>query len=204
MLLLDETNFISRGLHRECYQHPNNNELCIKVVVNGDDSETSRELRYYHHLQRRAISWRMLPQYYGPVDTNKGPGYQFEVVKDFTGEVSSTLEHYLLDEALTVLYFPQLIQALNALRDYLLINGIVTMTIKAKNILFRRLSENSGEMVVVDNIGSSDFIPICNYSTFFARRKTRRKWERFEALLEASYPNNRHISSLLNGLRNSL
>jgi len=37
--------------------------------------------------------------------------------------------------------------------------------------------------LIIDNIGNSDFIPICNYIDWMATRKLHRKWQRFENLL---------------------
>lgn len=70
---------------------------------------------------------------------------------------------------------------------------IVTMTIKAKNILYQKLNQREGRLVIIDNIGHSDFIPVCDYIDFMAERKIRRKWRRFEATLRKEYPQNTFV-----------
>jgi hypothetical protein len=75
-------------------------------------------------------------------------------------------------------------QAFGGLRAYLMEYGIVTRTLKAKNIVYQILKKKSGagvgRLVIIDNIGNTEFLPLANYVGFFARRKTTRQWARFE------------------------
>jgi hypothetical protein len=71
------------------------------------------------------------------------------------------------------------------------------MTLKPKNILFRLDGPDSGTLVIVDNIGNSDFVPLADYSAALARRKIRRKWRRFEASLLSQYPGNKILPRLV-------
>ena len=87
-LQLDDPLLIGRGLHRECYQHPEYGNLCVKVVVAGNSDENRRESRYYRQLEARGISWDMLARFHGLVDTSRGEGAVFDLVRDFDGEVS--------------------------------------------------------------------------------------------------------------------
>ncbi len=57
------------------------------------------------------------------------------------------------------------------------------MMLKPQNIVFRKLDDAEGELVLIDSVGNSDLLPLCDYSAFFARRKILRKWRRFEASL---------------------
>ena len=52
MVTLDKSNLAGKGLHRECYKHPENENLCIKVTVHGNNIETLREMKYYKHLEK--------------------------------------------------------------------------------------------------------------------------------------------------------
>ena len=94
MLKLESSALLGRGLRRECYFHPEDENKCIKVVVAGDHKETVREQSYYRLLERRNIAWRMLARFYGNVETNLGEGAVFELIRDYNGEVSKTLVHY--------------------------------------------------------------------------------------------------------------
>ena len=71
------------------------------------------------------------------------------------------------------------------------------MTLKTKNILFQQDTRSSGKLVIVDNVGNSDFIPIANYSAVLARRKIRRKWLRFEADIHSQYSSNEALAKIM-------
>ncbi len=187
---------IGKGLHRECFEHPDNPDWCVKIVVAGNSNENHREAAYYEQLSGRGISWEMLTRFHGLVDTNMGEGAVFDLVKDYTGEVSGTLTRYLVSDELTSSYSAVLAGALIALKTYLIENRVITMTLKTKNILFQRGVDGQGKLVIVDNVGNSDFIPAADHSAFLARLKIQRKWHRFEKVLRESHPGNKVVASL--------
>ncbi|GAB1267401.1 PhoP regulatory network protein YrbL [Aurantivibrio infirmus] len=187
MLQLNSSHYVGKGLHRVCYVHPDQPRLCVKVVVNGNNQETKREYDYYQHLQKRNIDWTMLPQFYGETPTDQGNAGVFDLIRDYNGEVSKTLASYLSSNDISEQEASAICEAFMTLKSYLLDNRIVTMTIKPKNILFQKSSATSGKLVIVDNIGNSDFIPIANYLTFFAHRKIMRKWRHFETNILSAY-----------------
>jgi len=180
MLKLEPSALFGRGLRRECYFHPEDETKCIKIVVDGDHKETVREQSYYRLLEKRNISWRMLARFYGNVETNLGEGAVFELIRDYNGEVSKTLGDHFSANNETVPNDQYLYQALLVLKQYLLQWKIVTITLKPQNIVFKKTNESEGFLVVIDNVGNSDFIPICNYVGWMATRKINRKWQRFE------------------------
>jgi len=184
MITLSPATMIGKGLHRECFIHPDDKNKCIKVVVNGNQQETDREQGYYHLLEKRNISWAMLPRFYGNIDTNMGPGAVFDLIRDHDGNVSNSLEYYLADTAYVVKHKQQLLLALASLKTYLLANNIVSMPIKSKNILYQTKNHATGTLYLVDNIGNADFIPIATYSTYFGNKKIHRRWNRFFTALE--------------------
>jgi len=187
MLTLESSALIGRGLRRECYFHPEDENKCIKVVVVGDHKETVREQAYYRLLEKRGIVWRMLSKYYGNVATNLGEGAVFELIRDYNGAVSKTLMHYFSAKNKTDGDCQDLYPALQPLKQYLLQWKIVTMSLRPQNIVYKKTRESEGYLVVIDNIGNSDFIPICNYLDWMATRKIHRKWQRFEQLLAAKH-----------------
>ncbi|MBJ3816121.1 hypothetical protein F9C28_14580 [Shimwellia pseudoproteus] len=177
---------IGKGRHRQCFVHPDNKDLCIKVVhslEHGGDKELRRELRYYRHLEQRAISWEIVPRHYGEVATDQGTGYIYDLVRDYNGDTSRDLGHYLkLGQKSGD--FNWLTPLLAALRIQLEKDRIVTMTLKPGNILVKRLSENHALLVIVDNIGEASLIPAASYSRYFYNKKMDRIWRRFMILLE--------------------
>lgn len=179
-ITLSEKDYISRGLHRKCYHHPEDANKCIKVNYNdGAEEETNREIAYYKHLIKRNVSFDALAKYYGSVSTNYGNGHIFELIRDYNGETAIPLEKYLANKSLTEKYFDQLVTGLKELKSALLKDRIITMTIKSKNILFQQLSDTNSRLVIIDNIGNSTFIPIANYIPCFAKSKIERTWQRF-------------------------
>ena len=198
MIEIDQLNFIGRGLHRSVYEHPEDKTRCIKIQhMAGGEKESIREKRYCEFLDRRNISWAMLPKFHGTVDTSKGQGVVFDLIRDYDGQVSKMLLTYLDSEDLTREYFGQLRVALAKLRDYLHDYGIVTMTIQPKNILYKRTDSDQGVLYIVDNIGTSDFLPISTYVKYFARKKLKRKWARFEQKMLSDHSHNPLVAELL-------
>ncbi|PXY90380.1 YrbL family protein [Gilliamella apis] len=198
LIQLTEKDYISKGLHRKCYHHPDDPNKCIKVNYNdGAEEETNREIAYYQHLIKRKISWDVLAKYYGPVTTNFGQGHVFELIRDYDGKIATPLEKYLYDEQLTQQYYSALVVSLKALKTALLKDRIITMTIKSKNILFQHLSSEKNRLIIIDNIGNSTFIPIANYVGFFAKAKIERTWQRFLSSLIKENQHNSLITKLI-------
>ncbi len=180
MLLLNASDFVGKGLHRECYIHPNDEQRCIKVVVAGDLSESKREQSYYKLLQKRGVSWDILPRFHGVIETNKGAGAVFDLIRDYDGEISKTLEYYLSSEQLDNAENLGISQAINVFKQELYRQSIITMTLSPKNIMYKKTGINEGRLIIIDNIGNSDFIPICSYIDSLAKKKITRKLLRFE------------------------
>lgn len=187
MYMLSPSLLVGKGLHRECYVHPEDPNRCIKVVVSGSAAETRREQAYYRFLEKRKISWELLPRFYGNVDTHLGRGAVFDLIRDQNGEISKPLTHYLDHADIANLYAEQLNQALWELKHYLVREKIITMTLKAKNMVYCKTSDTGGRIIIVDNIGNSDFIPIANYLDWAAKIKIRRRFRRFESRLWTKY-----------------
>ena len=197
MLQLDNAVLIGKGLHRECYLHPADSRLCVKIVVAGNSDENRREARYYSRLAARGISWDMLARFHGLVNTSLGEGAVFDLIRDGDGSVSRPLAGYLESAELSDANSGLLRLALPALRDYLLDNRVVTMTLKSKNILLQKSTGGMGRLVLVDNVGNSDFIPLSHYIGWLGRRKILRKWRRFENDLRAQYLRNEVLKEIL-------
>lgn len=194
---LDPHALVGKGLHRECFVHPGDPMRCIKIVVSGSGNENHREQSYYAELANKGISWELLPRFYGLVETNLGEGAVFDLIRDYDGRISLTLRHYLSSAQLTSVHQEALKDALQALKSYLLAHRIITMTLKPKNILFQMSSAETGKLVIVDNIGNSDFIPLVKFSRRLAKWKILRKWRRFEESLHADFAGNTSVDQLI-------
>lgn len=201
MIVLNQSLLVGKGLHRECYVHPHQNELCVKILfTNAGLKEVAREQAYYKLLQKRNISWDVLPRFYGNIKTNLGSGAVFDLIKDSDGKASKSLEYYLSSIEETKQNYTGLSKAFLDLKKSLFHNKIITMTIKAKNIVYKRTNSTQGALIIIDNIGNSDFIPISNYISFLAKKKISRRWSRFESSLLAQYPENDLLKKIINNL----
>lgn len=130
----------------------------------------------------------MTSSYYGDIETNLGIGSVFDLVKDHNDAVSKTLEYHLFSKTKT--HYQGLKNSLFSLKDYLLQQHITTMKLKPNNILYKKMASGRSRLYIIDNIGNSDFIPICNYNSYFAKIKILRKWKRFEARILNTYKHN--------------
>ncbi len=194
--LCRERRFAS-GYHRDCFVHPGNESRCIKVSRGGDHRETMRETEYFEHLERRGIPWDLIPRCHGYVETNLGAGAVFDLVRDADGEIAKPLGHYLSSPRLAEKHRFGLAEALAALRRYLTDHRIVIRTLKAKNLVYRVVTPEEGQLYIVDNIGNTDLIPAATHIRLFAVRKINRKWPRFERDLLADYADNPHVAGII-------
>ena len=187
VLTLKDSDLISAGQTRQVYQHPEFENLCVKVLISEESKRVQRrECRYYRSLQRRNADFSMVAQMRGVVDTNRGQGVVFDLIKDFDGNVSKTLRHYLLknEEPLTQL----VIETIEAIKKNFYDNGIVFYDLNTSNILLQRVDEQTHRGVLIDGIAHKDFIPLCNYSVSFSRRKIKRAWNRKVKQWNQKYP----------------
>ena len=197
VIYINSSSLIGKGAHRKCYVHPENKDLCVKIIFKGDLKESKREQSCYRLLEKRNISWEMLSRYYGVIESNLGRGAVFDLIRDYDGEISKTLEYYLSSSEILELYCPCFLQAFYSLKKYLYKYKIITMNLQAKNILYKKTSDKDGHLVIIDNIGNSDFIPVCNYIGYLATKKILRKWQRFENNILHIYAHNKALQRML-------
>ncbi|HPD55907.1 MAG TPA: YrbL family protein [Smithellaceae bacterium] len=199
MLNLDSSYFVSKGKHRECYVHPDNKNLLIKILlpsVKGSAlTETLREARYYRFLVKKNIPFTMLPAFHGEVITNRGRGYVFDLIRDFDGSISKSLEYYLTHLPFSEREYGLLDASFDLLREYLMRWKILTMHIQARNIVYQKIAPDERRLVIIDDIGNSEFIPVSSYFDFLAQLKIKRKWRRFISSLLHQFPDNEFLKN---------
>ncbi len=198
MINLDKADMFAKGHHRECYIHPENNNLCIKITVdkNLNARQTQREKKYYRYLEKRNISWDMIPRYYGDIMTNRGVGSVFDLISDHDGSVSKTLSYYISSNKVTEENYSSIENLLCLLKGYLIEQRIIT-SMGHRNIVCQRNKSEISRLFIVDNIGNPDFIPLCNHNNFLAKKKIYRRWKRFEDDILNDYPHNEALKRML-------
>lgn len=89
---LSDKLFIAKGVHKAVYKHPSNTRYCIKVTFTFRDTDIERELLYRKALKIRNKKPSLLPEYFGSVETNLGPGHVFEYIVDYDNQPSLELK----------------------------------------------------------------------------------------------------------------
>lgn len=179
MISLKEGTLVGTGTNRACYVHPENPDKCIKVTISEDHKESWRETRYFQLLQKRSISWNMLVHFYGIVDTDLGKGMICDLPRDFNGDISKTVQYYI-DHPHDI-KINNLFKMMDDLRAYLLHNLIIVKDLNFLNLLYHRINEKEGNIIIIDGIGNNDFIPFATYIAPLTRKKILRRWHNFEA-----------------------
>ena len=196
MIDLSSSDQLGKGSSRLCYLHPEDPGKCIKITYSRNLDIEKQELKHYRHHRRRGISWEMLAQTYGRIETSKGSGVIFSLARDFDGSISRTLDHYLADEKLTP-PAKELSTLFDRFRNYMLRERIVIRELKADNIVLQRLTHDQQRLILIDGLGNNQFLPIANYMNTFAKRVILRKWRTFEKDLIEEFPDNRIVQRVI-------
>jgi len=206
MINLSKKHYISQGKLQECYLHPENEKLCIKIRkdVSHEDVRVEREIKYYKMIQKKKdFSINFFAKYHGQINTNLGTGNLFDLIRDeTTNAVSSTLYDYLKIESSQD---DQIFKEILRIKEEMIKHKIIVRDMKAKNICCKIRRDNSLELIVIDGIGHRNFIPFVNWFKFAAKRKvnnifTRRKLNSMEEQrnnLESLNPSSKNTSQRL-------
>lgn len=182
MITLRESLFLAKGTERSVYTHPDNSNLCVKV----NHSEVSRqqqqqEEKYLKFLIKKGrLPCRPLPQYYGSLETNLGKGLVFEKISNYNKSNCEDIKSFIEKNRGNLEIHKQLKNALVHFKSDLLSNFIIVRDLTMRNILVQHIEEDKFVLTLIDGFGNSDFIPLANYSSWYAALKIERRWERFE------------------------
>jgi hypothetical protein len=199
MINLDGIQSFAEGGNRKCYINPTNPKRCLKVLhenllenlkknsvwykrlgnIEGLDDNLREEKAY----KQKAISspinssiWDHLAKWYGMVETSLEPASETELIIN-EGEIAETLEAYLFREGLT----PEIKSALSNFENWLRAHLILTKNIIPHNIVIKK---DNGLLIlkIIDGLGSKSFVPLPEYSKFFAKtyveRRIKLMWSR--------------------------
>jgi hypothetical protein len=175
-IVLNDAEIFGEGANRACYLHPTNADLCVKIPKNNSESIKAnlREIEYYKYYEKIGAQFNSVSLFVGERETNQGTGYIFELVRDYDGIISKPLRYYLDQK----LYSDLLNQKLVELYYDLIINRIMVCDLNPKNIVVVKKSEVNVTLKLVDGIGNTDAIKVCDYSSLFFKMKMKRKFKR--------------------------
>lgn len=187
MINLTDDLYLGTGMHKTVYAHPTDKQLCIKILHTTPDEDLKRELRYRKTLGERANSMTLLTRYFGEVDTSEGKGYLFERVIDYDGKSSQNMLE-LFEEAIhDKKHLPSLEQLLLDFKRVYFMEKIPLAGIDPDNYLVQKTSPTEARVRIIDNIGTSAFIPLAYYFDSFADKRARKYWRMFVNELSTRY-----------------
>jgi hypothetical protein len=176
---------IGEGGDRECWRHPANRSLCIKVAKPAPERlQNDIDFHYGKHLARRNIFGPHLTRVYGWVETNRGRGLVLELAQQPDGTPCTQLPDALRTGQLTQAEASALIcEAF----DWLIARNVILADYGVNNFLVRRSPLGSYHLVFVDGLGARHF-GLKYWSRrvfgFLARRKTRQFRQKALRMLE--------------------
>ena len=192
------------GGHRQCFVHPEDSNKCIKVLYPqrrgsvlrkqqgfpkncrpaehyDDNARELRGYRYINSLQNEAV-WTHVPRYYGTVDTDMGPGSVTELIRDFDGAISQTLRQKIhqcvqrdgdLDQSCR--------DSVEELIEFMNSTLFLSRHLTINNLLSVRVAENRERLYLIEGFGTSEWIPMATWFSFWAKAKVKRKIASFHA-----------------------
>lgn len=168
---LTSDNFLSEGKFRKVYIHPDDPNLCVKL---GKPLLHKRALkRELYYLKRHQDSLSFITPLRGTVDSNLGLGYIFDLVRNYDGSISDTLENEVATLDSSVLS-----EKLHEMYQELLLKRAAVGDFHARNILIRWVSKTNYELWIIDGFGNSDYLKFCDYSKYLLNKKLVRKFNK--------------------------
>lgn len=183
---LSDSLLIGSGTERDCYQHPDDPNLCIKVNNGGKSplkkkpaKQNEIEYRYYKRFLNRLHSPAIIPRCYGWIDTDKGQGLVFDLIRSKNGEVAPSLLQALEANQIQV---EEAYDLLRKLKQQMLLEIIIPSDLHPRNILLQTTDEQT-HLVLIDGIGNRNLVKFADVIPWLGRLKIERHWHRLEERL---------------------
>ena len=193
MIDLSNVTPFAEGGNRKCFVHPNNKDRCLKVVHPGLVEKIKKNKPWYKKLRsndsfddnlreqaaynQKALRdenqdlWTHLAKWYGMTETNIGMASETELIRNGE-EIAETLESYLFREGLT----DEISEAIENFHIWLRAHLIFTKNLIPHNLVLYK-NDNKLIIKIIDGLGSQAFLPLPNYSNYFAKRYIERRIE---------------------------
>lgn len=183
----------ARGGNRLCYVDPNCLSRCIKVLrpdrsprIRRSEKSFPKNLKSLNQFDDNreeysvvqkieksigTAAYQLIPEFYGYVDTNLGPGLVCELIRDSDGLISISLKQYIwqygVDEKLQL--------ALDRFSNLWSSLGMPSRNLLLHNIVVQRDNDAIVRLVVIDGLGWPGLFPLAYFIPFLARRRAARK-----------------------------
>ncbi len=190
-ILLKNKEFLFRGSNRICFVHPDDHNKILKVVIPEKKPEARRraaplykkirplgafdinlkELNAFKNLGKKGDEvWKHFPKCFGIVETDLGDALCQELIREWDGTISKTVEYYLNEKSMT----GEMKRAVDEFLLFLLNQMIIVRDLTAENLIIRK-NKDGFCVFMIDGIGNADFLPIAEISKTWAKYKIKRK-----------------------------
>lgn len=176
MIDLSHSTPFASGYNRHCYRHPDDPELCLKVIRPENIEARYRrqswpkkvlgKARLDDNLQEQAahrqaairrllargqdnLVWAHLPRFYGTWDTTAGPANASQLLQSADGAPADTLEHYLQHRG----FDQPMAQAVERFGLWLRQTGILTRNLLPHNLVVVEHHEQP-QLYLIDGLGA--------------------------------------------------
>lgn len=176
---LSEKYYIGEGKQRQCYQHPEIPELCVKVTVKATSKrrdQSLRELIYYKLLEKRGVSWDRIAKCYGWIQTNLGRGLVFELIRDKKNQPLPNLEEQLKANNIDK---EEVSHELKSLKKWIIRSSIIVADLRPANIVYNPDRPKGKRLILVDGVSNRNLFKLASHIPCMARNKMKRTWKRF-------------------------
>lgn len=184
----------ARGGGRECYVHPHDAGLCVKVAREGrSPEERRRQVAWWKRWRKPAekyddslrdfqilkalesdndpATWQHVPRCLGWVGTDRGPGLVTGLIRDADGLISRNLLEYLWAHG----YDDRARAAVSEFARFWERAHIPTRSLFLDNIAAQVQADGSVRLVVIDGLGNTVLIPWYTWNKTLGRIWARRK-----------------------------
>jgi len=199
MISLSGQKPFARGGRRECYQHPDDDSLCIKVC-RSDKSPVSlrqadpwyKRLRSPDYYDENVKDLKLLTLLYQRIDpvfrihlpelnniqeTDLGPGLITELVRNSNGSISSSAKQFIHEHGIT----PQLEEALDKLQKFIISQHIYLRDPFAHNLTAQELSSGKIHLKIIDGLGITK---LQSFPWVFPKKQKKHFNKKFQRLLK--------------------
>ena len=169
-MYISNNHFIGQGIAKIVYEHPTDKNICIKFPnpkKKRSLHDIKREVSYLKKHQNQ-LNW--VAPYIGKTETNLGTGYMYQMVRDYSGEISTPLIETSWLERKKDVEQKIIKMYQEALSHHAVINDL-----SSSNIYLQEKKEGFN-IVLIDGFGNNNFIKIADYSKLFLRQKLNRKF----------------------------
>jgi hypothetical protein len=172
MIYLTDELIVGKGRDRICYEHPNNSNLCIKISINND-KQSKREVSYFNFLRKKNTDLSKISIFREKVNTSKGIGYTFDLIRDHDKKISKTLRQCLESQEFTI---ESVQPQLNELKKYLISNKICVRDISPSNISCER-TLNGVNLFIIDGVSNSNINPLTIRLRILVNKSINKAWK---------------------------